>query len=216
MRELSGSNYVLKQNSIVVLKGELGLLASLGTLSSKIPIARESRDSDNFDTLTVLLRKILPRGKIEWEKSGTASHVYAYIYRRLCLARTASDLRKEVSVACGDLYIRFARRCEPLDILDIRTHERSSSFSFCATIFSIKNIIKSIIFRRRRKYVKNVFLFPLPHVKSRENTHSVLFWRRIFPFFTIFQLSIEDRSPKILSASRSSFLPSSGRDFCSS
>ena len=52
------------------------------------------------------------------EKSGTSP---SRICHRLCLAKTASDLRKEMLPTRGDLYIRFARRCESSDILDIRT-----------------------------------------------------------------------------------------------
>jgi len=155
---ISCSNYV-KIKSDCGGKRRKSLLAvkslSRNIKVPKIPIAR---DSDYFDTPTVLLREKSCLEEKSSEKSGTSPPVYASSVSR---RETALNLRKEMSPARGDLYIRFARRCEPSDILDIRIRANGQVRS---------------PFARHRISDK----VATPKTKKQENVKSVIFFLRSF------------------------------------
>lgn len=169
----------------MALKGELGSLAPLATLS-------RTPKFQSLVTPIILIHWQFYYGKScleekSSEKSGTAPSPNVYT-RHLCLAgAAASDLRKEMSPARGDLYIRFARRCEPSDILHIRTVK-------FVLVFGAPKISYFPIKWRRRKYVRRRFLLfspppsAVPSLHPRENTHSVLSRRRTFRFSAISRL----------------------------
>jgi len=143
-----------------------------------IPIAR---DFDYFDTSTVLLRDKSCLEEKSSEKSGTSSLVYASSVSR---QETALNLRKEMSPARGDLHIRFARRCEPSDILDIRIRANGQVRSPLA-----RYRISDRVATPKKKDVKNVtFSSALSRQFARKYALAAISRRRAFSFSTISRL----------------------------
>lgn len=131
--------------------------------------------------------KIPPQGKIEREIWDISVPMYTRIYRRLCLARVASNSRKEMSPAHGDLYIRFVRECEILRHIGHQTQTLDSANGQVRSRFAP---YFSMNLRCWKKYVKNVisFLSPMSIRNSREFTHSASSRRWVFPFSAISRL----------------------------
>lgn len=175
------------------------LLSDASSFHFQFLFSKYSNTFLNFHKSSIFLLKKILQWEKSFKKSGTSRVYTTRIYTAVCLARIVLSLQKEMSLARGDLYIRFVRRCESPDILDIRLVngqvrsrflrfpiKRSGAPAVSSCIENKSVIFSHFLLSRRvaRKYVLDII------------------GRQIFPFTAIsrfsFPLSIEDYSAKIL------------------